>query len=101
MKQMISVSERAIFIFMSNLSFLLLPILFFLQILDSELFITGFCLKIIAEFVLLSVYCKFLNKKNVIPFIPLVQLIYPFYVVFFGLVVQGKTEYFWKERKLK
>ena len=91
----------AIFIFMSNLSFLLLPIFFFLQILDSELFIIGFCLKTIAEFILLSVFCEFLNKKKVIPLIPLVQLIYPFYVVFFGLVVQGKTEYFWKERKLK
>jgi hypothetical protein len=32
--------------------------------------------------------------------IPFVQVIYPFYVIFFGLVAQKKSDYIWKGRKL-
>lgn len=59
-------------------------------------------LKLALEIVFLGMVLGFLKKKNSIVFIPLVQIIYPFYVVFFGLnaVFMGKT-YDWKGRKLK
>jgi len=59
-------------------------------------------LRIIPEFVFLSLVLTFLKKQNSIWLIPFVQLIYPFYVVFFGInsLFFGKT-YNWKGRKLK
>jgi cellulose synthase/poly-beta-1,6-N-acetylglucosamine synthase-like glycosyltransferase len=58
-------------------------------------------LKFVPEFMFLASVVIFLKKQKTLFFIPITQLIYPFYVVFFGLVVQGKNEYSWKERKLK
>ena len=57
-------------------------------------------LKFSAEFVFLSLIVSFLQKKTLIWLIPLVQIIYPFYVIFFGLVAQKKSDYIWKGRKL-
>jgi cellulose synthase/poly-beta-1,6-N-acetylglucosamine synthase-like glycosyltransferase len=59
-------------------------------------------LKLALEIIFLGMVLSFLKKKGSIVFIPLVQIIYPFYVVFFGLnaVFMGKT-YDWKGRKLK
>lgn len=58
--------------------------------------------KLALEIIFLGMVLCFLKKNGSIIFIPLVQLIYPFYVVFFGLnsVFMGKT-YDWKGRKLK
>lgn len=58
--------------------------------------------KLALEFVFLGMVLSFLKKKGSIVFIPLVQIIYPFYVVFFGLnsVFMSKV-YDWKGRKLK
>jgi hypothetical protein len=42
---------------------------------------------------------RYLGHRGKIKFIPIIQLCYPFYVVFFGLVAQGKG-YVWKGRKL-
>ncbi len=58
--------------------------------------------KLALEFVFLGLVLSFLKKKRSIIFIPLVQIIYPFYVVFFGLnsVFMART-YDWKGRKLK
>jgi len=59
-------------------------------------------IKVALEIVFLGMLLSFLKKKGSIIFIPLVQIIYPFYVVFFGLntVFMSKT-YDWKGRKLK
>jgi len=59
-------------------------------------------LKLALEIIFLGMVLSFLKKKGSIIFIPLVQIIYPFYVVFFGLnaVFMSKT-YDWKGRKLK
>jgi cellulose synthase/poly-beta-1,6-N-acetylglucosamine synthase-like glycosyltransferase len=58
--------------------------------------------KLALEVIFLGMVLVFLKKKGSMVFIPLVQIIYPFYVVFFGLnaVFMGKT-YDWKGRKLK
>lgn len=55
--------------------------------------------KFVAEFLFLGAVLRFLGKASVIAFIPLAQVLYPFYAVFFGIVAQGNG-YYWKGRKL-
>jgi glycosyltransferase involved in cell wall biosynthesis len=90
----------AIFVFCANL---LVPLVFGLWLLafvSSNAILLILFLKFSAEFVFLSLIVSFLRKKTLICLIPFVQIIYPLYVVFFGLVAQGKSEYIWKGRKL-
>ena len=56
-------------------------------------------LKCLPEFVFLCLIASYLGHKDKIKYISVIQLIYPFYVVFFGLISQGKG-YIWKGRKL-
>jgi len=84
------VSALAIFIFTINLGVI---ISYF------TLNFTDLLLKFSAEFVFLSLIISFLGHRDKIKYIPFVQLFYPFYVVFFGLIAQGKG-YHWKGRKL-
>ena len=56
-------------------------------------------LKCLPELVFLSLTISYLGHKDKIKYIPLVQIIYPFYVVLFGLLAQGKG-FNWKGRKL-
>jgi cellulose synthase/poly-beta-1,6-N-acetylglucosamine synthase-like glycosyltransferase len=56
-------------------------------------------LKLSTEFVFLSLIVSFLGHKSKIKFIPIIQILYPFYVVFFGFIAQGKG-YEWKGRNL-
>ncbi|RIV19702.1 glycosyltransferase [Fibrisoma montanum] len=55
--------------------------------------------KVIPEFLFLRSVLVFLQKKSSVKLIPLTQLIYPFYVILFGLAAQGKG-YRWKGRDL-
>ena len=84
------VSVLAIFIFMVNLG----VIISYFTFNFIDLF-----LKFSAEFIFLSLIVSFLGHRNKIKYIPIIQLFYPFYVVFFGLIAQGKG-YDWKGRKL-
>lgn len=89
------VTALAIFIFLANLS-----------VLAAYCLINGYFgigilfLKFSAEFFFLYAVIKFLGYKSKVIYIPIVQVIYPFYVVFFGLLAQGKG-YFWKGRRLE
>ena len=84
------VSVLAIFIFTINLGVIISYFTFnFIDLL----------LKFSAEFVFLCLIISFLGHRNKIKYIPIIQLFYPFYVVFFGLIAQGKG-YHWKGRKL-
>ena len=56
--------------------------------------------KFLPEFLFLSLIIRFLGKQTLIGYIPLVQLFYPLYVLFFGLAAQQKG-YEWKGRKLR
>ena len=56
-------------------------------------------LKLVPEFIYLQTILTFLQKKRAIAWIPLTQLVYPFYVLFFGLAAQ-KPGIVWKGRKL-
>ncbi|MCU0468260.1 MAG: glycosyltransferase [Arcicella sp.] len=84
------VSLLAIFIFTVNLSVLW-------NLWQLNILILG--LKFSLEFVFLTLVVRYLGHRGKIKFIPIIQLCYPFYVVFFGLVAQGKG-YVWKGRKL-
>ncbi len=83
----------AIFVFLNNLA------LFVLILSCSWRLIL---LKIILEFFMISSVLLFLNKINAIFYIGLVQFLYPFYVLFFGLIgIFSSKTYIWKERILK
>ena len=89
------ISALAMFIFTVNLGVILTYLLFPFQQFSTLIF-----LKFGAEFIFLLLIIRYLDYKNKILFIPIIQILYPFYVVFFGLLAQGKG-YEWKGRKLQ
>ena len=91
----------AVFVFLANL---VVPLSFgfwFFDFISTKILLLILLLKYSAEFIFLSLIINFLRKKSLIWLIPFVQIIYPLYVVFFGLVAQKQGEYVWKGRKLK
>jgi cellulose synthase/poly-beta-1,6-N-acetylglucosamine synthase-like glycosyltransferase len=66
--------------------------------LRSFMFIVG--IKWLPEWLYLGSFLSFLHKKKFIFWILPVQLVYPFYVVLFGLAAQGR-HYEWKGRKMQ
>lgn len=89
------VSALAVFIFLANLSVLVAYCM-----LDNYFGKGILLLKFSAEFYFLYAVIRFLGYQSKAKYIPIVQLIYPFYVVFFGLLAQGKG-YRWKGRSLE
>ena len=57
--------------------------------------------RFLAEGLFLSVILLFFRRGKAIFYIPLTQLIYPFYAVFFGLISLIPSSYTWKGRQLK
>ncbi|GAB3990305.1 glycosyltransferase [Spirosoma daeguense] len=92
-------SMLAIFIFLSNAMPLAAILGYWLEFLNGTTAFVVILLKALPEFLFLRQVLVFLQKKSSVAFIPLTQLIYPFYVLFFGLAAQGKG-YTWKGRKL-
>ncbi len=88
----ISPALTAVFIFIVNLA---TPFLLLTGNYEVLLF------RLVSEVVFLGLVLRFLGRAGSIAFIPLTQLIYPFYVVFFGLIVQGSGTYAWKGRQLR
>lgn len=90
----------AFFIFLCNfgLLFAFLAYLFKRYSLQMLLVQTG--AKCIIEFIFLSLVLNYLEKRKFIWLIPIVQVIYPIYIIFFGLLAQRKGAYEWKGRKL-
>ena len=89
------ISVLAIYIFVCNLSVYLIPLFFNLQVA-----LTLIILKFIAEGIFIGLIIKYLGKLKSSVYLLILQIIYPFYVTFFGLIVQKKG-YIWKERQLK
>ena len=89
----------ALYIFLCNFSLILSLGLFATGYLPTIIFLGLTGLKIIPEWLFLGSVLRFLNKGKSVLYIPVTQLIYPFYVCFFGLVAQ-KPQYEWKGRKL-
>ncbi|MFD2572221.1 glycosyltransferase [Spirosoma soli] len=92
-------SLLAVFVFLSNAAPVVAVLGWLMGVMhgNSVLFVVG--LKVVPEFLFLRQVLVFLQKKSSINIIPLTQLLYPFYVVFFGLAAQGKG-YQWKGRNL-
>lgn len=88
------------FIFLIHFLLILTLTLSFIGFLAKDFFLVQILLKISIEFVFLSSLLHFLKKVKLIPYIFLVQLIYPFYVLYFGIVSRNK-EFVWKGRKLR
>lgn len=93
-------SLLAVFVFLSNA----VPIIgvagWCLGFLNGNVTLLVIAVKAIPEFLFLRQVLVFLQKKSSVGVIPLTQLIYPLYVIFFGLAAQGKG-YTWKGRNLK
>ena len=83
----------AIFIFFVNVSTIYLALKFAIGIL---------LIRFLLEFTFLGMILFFLKKKTSIFYIPIVQLIYPFYVLFFGIIsIFMKKSYNWKNREMQ
>jgi cellulose synthase/poly-beta-1,6-N-acetylglucosamine synthase-like glycosyltransferase len=100
--QIVSPKILAIFIFLSNFSVLASAVLVLFQTITFNEFLKIISIKFSVEFIFLSLVCSFLGHSSKIILIPFTQIIYPFYVTFFGLLAQGKDKkYEWKGRLLK
>ena len=89
----------AVFIFSANLAVVVAFGLWFWG--SSNAFLgKALFLKYASEFVFLAIVLGFLGKQKLVPLIPLVQIFYPFYVLFFGIIAQQKG-FEWKGRQLK
>lgn len=92
-------SALAVFIFLSNAAGPLAVISWWAGWISGPAALFVVLVKVLPEFWLLRQFLVFLQKKSSVGWIPLTQVLYPFYVVFFGLVAQGKG-FEWKGRKL-
>ena len=89
----------AVFVFLSNTAPVVAVLGWLLGFWAGNWALVVVGLKVIPEFLFLRQILVFLQKKSSVGTIPLTQLIYPFYVVFFGLAAQAKG-YRWKGRNL-
>ncbi|GAB4052617.1 glycosyltransferase family 2 protein [Spirosoma litoris] len=92
-------SLLAIFVFLSNSVPVVAIVGWLAGFLNGNTALVVVGLKAVPEFLFLRQILVFLQKKISVRVIPLTQLIYPLYVIFFGLAAQGKG-YVWKDRKL-
>ena len=93
-------SVLAVFVFLSNAAPVIAIVGWLLGFLNGNTALVVMALKVLPEFLFLRQVLVFLQKKSSVGVIPLTQLVYPFYVLFFGLAAQGKG-YVWKGRKLE
>jgi cellulose synthase/poly-beta-1,6-N-acetylglucosamine synthase-like glycosyltransferase len=89
----------ALYIFLCNFSLLTGVALNVSGLIDLHTFLMLAAVKCIPEWLFLGIVLNFLQRPKSLIYIPVTQLIYPFYVCFFGLAAQ-KPEYEWKGRKL-
>ncbi len=89
----------ALYVFTCNAVLLVTLVLGWLGILSWPQVFVILLTKWVPEWFFTGGVLSFLQKTKSLLYIPLVQLIYPFYVTFFGLVVQKPT-YIWKDRRL-
>lgn len=89
----------AVFIFLSNLTPVVALGYWLAGGLPGSVTLGIIALKLVPEFVYLRSVLVFLRKQSAISWIPLTQLVYPVYVLFFGLAAQ-QPGIVWKGRKL-
>ncbi|WP_138994101.1 glycosyltransferase [Larkinella sp. C7] len=93
-------SILAVFIFASNLALPVALLAYGFGNLSASQLIGIVALKAVPEWLFLGSVLVFLKKKPVLFWIPVTQLVYPLYVVFFGLAAQQKG-FRWKDRTLR
>lgn len=89
----------ALYVFACNAILIVALVLGLLGVLSWPQVFVILLTKWVPEWFFIGGVLSFLQKPKSLLYIPLVQLIYPFYVTFFGLVVQKPT-YIWKGRRL-
>ncbi len=94
------VSALAVTVFGLNLTPLLGLVAWATGGISGTVFLLSLALKFSAEARFLADVLVFLNHPRARRWVPFTQLVYPFYVTFFGLAAQGKG-YWWKGRKLQ
>ncbi|MDO1445239.1 glycosyltransferase family 2 protein [Rhodocytophaga aerolata] len=94
------VSALAVFIFISNFSVIVALSLLLSGNYSMRMFLIQIAVKFSVEFVFLATVLSFLKKLDFVKFIFPLQILYVFYVSFFGIVTHKKG-YSWKGRKLK
>ncbi|GAB3956890.1 glycosyltransferase [Spirosoma harenae] len=92
-------SVLAVFVFLSNAAPIVATFGWLFGFIDGNTTLIVIGLKAVTEFLFLRQILVFLQKKSSVGIIPLTQIIYPFYTLFFGLAAQTKG-YIWKGRKL-
>lgn len=92
-------SLLAIFVFVSNAAPVVAVVGWLFGLINGNTALVVIGLKAVPEFLFLRQVLVFLQKKSAVAVIPLTQVLYPFYVLFFGLAAQGKG-YVWKGRNL-
>ncbi len=90
----------AVYIFLSNAILVGAGIAWVAGLVQGYFLLSVLLLKLLPEWLFLGVVLRFLGKAHTLWAIPLVQVIYPLYVVFFGLKGQ-QPAYEWKGRKLE
>jgi len=90
----------AIFVFLVNFITLFLWEELLRSKAEDTLLLVILLLKLVPEFIFLTLIVQYLGKSKWLIYIPLVQFVYPLYVLFFGIAAQRKG-YEWKGRKLK
>lgn len=90
----------ALFIFLSNLALIALPIMAYLGAWSWGQIFLLLLLKTLPEYLFLHYFLGFLSQQNNRKLIPLVQIIYPFYVLLFGFLANSGS-YYWKGRRLR
>lgn len=92
-------SLLAVFVFLANAAVPAVLLAWMGSYLSNLEAVVLLLLKAVPEWLFLGSVLLFLRKKNAWPWILLTQLLYPFYVVFFGLAAQRKG-FRWKDREL-
>lgn len=93
-------SVLAVFVFLSNAAVPLAGLSWLLGWVSGPVALLTVALKGLPEFLFLRQILLFLQKRSAVRWIPLTQILYPFYVLFFGLTAQGKG-FDWKGRRLE
>lgn len=90
----------AVFVFLSNLTPVVALIGWLTGHVPGATLLGVGLLKLAPEWLYLGSVLYFLQKRSLWRWIPVTQLVYPFYVVFFGLAAQGQGVV-WKGRNLR
>lgn len=91
----------AVFIFLINFGLILGFTLCFLGKYSLKMLLIQIFTKFGIEIVYLTLVLQYLGKTRFIILIPILQILYPFYVVFFGVMANISKGYEWKNTKLK